>query len=288
MRRNDICSAFFVLNSNDKIYSMKAFFYFLIAFSILSFTAQAQTKIIQDSGFIPGNIWFSKEPETAGETVRIYTLVWNASADDVSGTVSFFDNDTIIGKQGFILAGEGSSKILSVPWVVGDGYHKIYAQITQSTGGPRGSKASDVSLEFARTSESEQFVSAQIEPSGVTSTATSFVEEKIGFVKDYAEVNLPRPVVENAKTAASSSENWRTSVEDWSKETIATLQKSIASSTAAERSDEGFNIKRPLQYVAIFALSVAAFIFSHPWLFYAIAVLVAFFVLRFIKRRFFF
>lgn len=271
-------------------------FLILILFFVFTPFVQAQTKIIENSGFVPGNIWFSKTPTAVGEVVKIYTLVWNASAEDVSGTVTFFDNDTLIGKQSFILAGEGSTKILSEPWKVAAGYHKIYAQITDSVGGPRGTKAITVSLQYAKTEEQEQFVGApKAADSGATTSAvSSYVGEKIDYAKGYIEANLPKPVISTTKAASNGLEALRSSASDRSKQAVTMLEKDLNVSspstkkTKSDNSETGFSIERPLKYVELFLLSVVAFVLGNTWLFYGIIVLVIFYILRFIKRKFFF
>ena len=123
-------------------FSNKSFFLpvFLVSFLFAGFVS-AQTQTLDNSGFVPGNLWFSSIPSKPGDTVKIYTLVWNGSKSDITGTVSFFDNGNVIDKQNFVLAGDGGSKVLSASWTAGEGYHKIYAEITGSSGAPRGSKA---------------------------------------------------------------------------------------------------------------------------------------------------
>ena len=262
----------------------------------LAGSVSAQTKVLDNSGFVPGNLWFSRTPSTVGETVTIYTLVWNGSTEDVSGSVSFFDNDTEFGKQIFVLAGTGSSKILSVPWVVKEGYHKIYAEITESSAAPRGQSVSVVSLQYGKTQEAEQFVGAPkaAQSESPTTTVSNFVGEKVNFAKEYASENLPAPIVDTTKTAKNALEKGRILGESWSKQAVAELQKDLQISTTSANkgktsgSGGGFNIERPLKYVEIFLLSILAFVSGNPWLFYAALILVVFFILRFIKRKFFF
>lgn len=268
---------------------LKYFFLFFVCMFSFVGIALAQTKVVENSGFVPGNLWFSKTPSTVGETVKIYTMVWNGSSDDVSGTVSFFDNDTLIEKQSFILAGAGSSKILSVSWKVGEGYHKIYAQITESSGGARGTKASQVSLEYGKTSEAEQFIGAPTpKGSGATTTAANFVDQKIDYAKGYAENNLPKPVVDVTKATASTTESAREGIKSWSDAQISGLKKSMDLNSKKPVSGGGFDIKGPLSYVELFLLSILSFITGSIWICYGLFVVVTFFILRFIKRKFFF
>mgnify|MGYP001568653271 CR=1 FL=1 len=266
----------------------RLFLFFIFTLSFCGF-ALAQARIIENSGFVPGNIWFSKAPSSVGETVKIYTMVWNASKEDISGTVSFFDNDTLIEKQEFILAGEGSSKILSAPWKSKEGYHKIYAVITESFSSQRGSKVSEVSLEYSKTKEDEKFLKTPVpENSGATTTALNFVDQKIEYAKGYLESNLPKPAVDITKSTASETESIRGEVKGWSDERIASIKKKIDIKGKEAEKANGFDIKGPLSYVSLFLLSILSFITGNAWVFYGLLTVVIFFVLRFIKRKFFF
>jgi len=278
---------------------------FWVLFLGMANFAMAATPVIENSGFVPNNIWFSKTPSSVGEKVEIYTLVWNASQNDISGTVSFFDNDSVVGKEKFILAGEGSSKVLSVPWTASDGYHKIYAEITDSSGAPRGKSAVVVLLQYAKTSEKENFISAPAstpisENSNLRETTAGYVDQKVNFVKDYLEVNLPKPVTGTAKFVAGNVEDVRVGANSWMDQTIKKLQKDLkpgATSTSSVgntgKDDEStpskdFGVERPFKYAALAFLSAGNFILDNGWVFYGAILFFLFFVLRFIKRKFFF
>lgn len=289
---------------NFKLLPLLFIFYFA-TFGI----ALGQTKVLQNSGFVPGNLWFSKAPTAVGEKVQVYTLVWNGSTDDISGTVSFFDNDTVISKQDFILAGAGSTKILSTAWTAGEGYHKIYAQITGSQGGPRGSKAVSVSLQYAKTVEEERFVNAPVAPvtdaSGVTgivsNLASNIVDQKVDYATGYLEANLPAPVVGVTKAVANSLESVRTGAQTWTVNEISKLKSGPASTTSKEKEDNaladktgtetsepGFSVEGPFKYAALAFLSAGNYIFGNGWLFYGLGLIIVFFILRLIKRKFFY
>ncbi|MFA5841687.1 MAG: hypothetical protein WC835_01835 [Candidatus Paceibacterota bacterium] len=282
---------------NFRLLPVLLFFYFAGFVFVL-----AEVKIIENSGFVPGNLWFSRIPAAVGEKVQIYTLVWNGSENDIAGTVSFFDNDTIISKQDFVLAGAGSTKILSAAWTAGDGYHKIYAQITDSEGAPRGSKAVSVSLQYSKTVESENFVSTPAPPATTTSAvASNFVNQKVDYATSYLETNLPKPVVGAVAYIADNFESARTDAEVWTGDEIKKLKSGLTGSasedkknsilsdkTAAETDGAGFNIDGPFKYAALAFLSAGNYIFGNAWLFYGLSLIAVFFVIRFIKRKFFF
>jgi hypothetical protein len=61
----------------------KYFLFFLIILSvILAFPVYAETLV--NSGFIPGQIWYSKAALVDGDTINIHTAIWNGEKDSIS------------------------------------------------------------------------------------------------------------------------------------------------------------------------------------------------------------
>ncbi|MFH1188651.1 MAG: hypothetical protein V1652_02270 [bacterium] len=85
-------------------------------------------------GFIPGNLWYSKEPFFAEEEIRIYSAVFNGGEATVSGTVEFFDNGVTISEAVFPLLAKGSTAVVSVGWKAAAGSHRISAKIVALSG----------------------------------------------------------------------------------------------------------------------------------------------------------
>ena len=52
-----------------------------------------------NTGFVPGNIWYSKDPFEEGDKVKIYTFIFNPDSRELSGTVIFFDKTVLLGKK---------------------------------------------------------------------------------------------------------------------------------------------------------------------------------------------
>lgn len=80
------------------------------------------------SGFPSASIWLSKENARAGEIVYIRVAVHNASEKKLSGSVVFIVDGKEIGEQTLALE-SGASAILSAPWTVSPGEHRISARI---------------------------------------------------------------------------------------------------------------------------------------------------------------
>ncbi len=104
----------------------------LPAFSSPPSSALAAPLPLRSLGFAPNNIWYSKEPFFAGETVRVHTLVVNSSPYDLSGAVEFFIDEDSAGVVSFHIRRSGGSQELSIPWEATRGAHEVYARIISS------------------------------------------------------------------------------------------------------------------------------------------------------------
>lgn len=79
--------------------------------------------------FVRNQIWFSKQPFSGGEQVKIYTSVSNSSLADARGSVEFYDGKTLLGTTQFSVVA-GGSQIVSVRWTATTGSHVFQAKIT--------------------------------------------------------------------------------------------------------------------------------------------------------------
>ena len=81
-----------------------------------------------NTGFVPGNIWYSKDPFEEGDKIKIYTFIFNPDARELSGTVIFFDKTVLLGKKDFIILSKSANDI-SIDWTVTAGDHTIFGKI---------------------------------------------------------------------------------------------------------------------------------------------------------------
>ena len=89
--------------------TQKKFLIFL--FLTLLFPINKISAEIANVGFIPDNIWYSKDPFFEGDKIKIYTLIFNPDGRELSGTVSFFDKTILLGKKDFRVSGNGVKDI---------------------------------------------------------------------------------------------------------------------------------------------------------------------------------
>ncbi|MBI5457196.1 hypothetical protein HY971_00535 [Candidatus Kaiserbacteria bacterium] len=101
-------------------------------FAFLPFFVFAATSAVP-AGFATGSLWFSKTEVVAGETLKIYTVVYDSSTSAIEGDVVFNVDTKEIGTQHFKLAA-GETQILSSAWTATGGTHTFGASLRNVTG----------------------------------------------------------------------------------------------------------------------------------------------------------
>lgn len=86
----------------------------------------------EPAGFAREGVWFSRDPFFAGETITIYTMLYNSGPDRLTGVVDFRDGTKTLGTKPVSVAPNGSSEIVSLPWEVTAGTHQIEARFREA------------------------------------------------------------------------------------------------------------------------------------------------------------
>lgn len=113
---------------------------------------------IKNAGFVPTNIWYSQESFFAGDKVRIYTVIFNGSTEDLVGTVEFLSNGVSVGTTDFSLAGGGRARDVWVDWTAEEGKHVIAARIAEVSVVGKNGKKRLITLANAETGKSERTI----------------------------------------------------------------------------------------------------------------------------------
>lgn len=146
---------------------MKSFFAILIFLFANITPAYAIETPLKNAGFLPSNIWYSKNPFFSGDSVRIYSIIFNGSSEDLVGTVEFFDNELLIGKTDFSLASGGRVRDVWVDWTAKNGKHVITARLASVYTVGVGGKKHAIVLENIETAKSELAVDLDTDKDGV-------------------------------------------------------------------------------------------------------------------------
>ncbi len=130
----------------------------------------AEETPLKNAGFVQGNIWYSKTPFFADDKIRIYTIIFNGSNQDLVGSVEFFDNGTTIRKSPFSISDGGRVRDVWVDWTAKNGKHTITARITDVSVIEAGGKKRLVMLENNEAGKSELQVDFDTDNDGVGNT----------------------------------------------------------------------------------------------------------------------
>lgn len=112
-------------------YLLKKFHFQLLflIFLILPTLSFAETGL--SAGFAPSSVWISRSSVTAGDSVNIFTVIYNSSEEGVSGDLIFLVDEKSIGVKHFTLT-SGETQAQSLPWITSSGQHTISAKIENS------------------------------------------------------------------------------------------------------------------------------------------------------------
>jgi hypothetical protein len=109
------------------------------------------------AGVPKDGLWFSKDPFFVGETITVFTVVYNSTSYRLSGTMELRDGTTTVSKKDFIVDTLGASQIVSFPWVVTAGNHLFTVVITQNELRKEGGTLSTDSLIETKTTGAKRF-----------------------------------------------------------------------------------------------------------------------------------
>jgi hypothetical protein len=176
-------------------------FWFVLLFFLLSPFAASAEEI--NAGFVRG-LWYSDDSIFAGETVRVYVAIRNNTDADLTGTVTFFDNDKKIGTQ-TVAALDGRLIESWIDWVPAYGEHTLRAELSRMKLSAVGSEAENVAVAVATASDT-LFSDYDTDEDGTGNTTDT--DDDNDDVSDVAETeNKTNPLVKNksVETAASTT-----------------------------------------------------------------------------------
>lgn len=252
---------------------------FLFFLPIISFA-----EVSSNTGFIPGQIWYSQDPLMDGENVNIYTLLWNGSDSTLSFKVEFYDKTTVLGTREANVESLHSKEI-SIPWKVTSGDHIISAKIVSSTLAQSG-KTEKVIIDRDETKTDKKSVEVVVKKDdGESVLSSDLVSNEIEKVGDAISDNVS-PI---ANTIIDKIENAIPGIDTVRKDTLVKINESkdetkndIKLLSDSEKKDT----EKPILYLKLLFLSLLSFIFSSKIFFYLVLLLLVFTILRFIYKKF--
>src|SRR3989338_2896732 len=99
-------------------------FILLLAFPFISLAETVNLR----AGFAQSAIWMSRSHVVAGESVNIFTVLYNSSENSISGDVVIEVDGSPLGAKNFTLA-SGETQVVSLPWIAKVGSHALSARM---------------------------------------------------------------------------------------------------------------------------------------------------------------
>jgi len=186
----------------------------------MPFLTKAQTDV-GTVGFVESNIWYSKNLPEEGETIKIYTALWNSSTKTIKGRVAFFDKEIFLAEKTFSIEGN-TIKTVSSDWKVTVGEHTIKAKITESQFAD-GTNASDSLLqENSSTPEIKTVIKKKIIPENnkndTSSTSTTDdsldTSDILGGTGEFFATGTPKKIAEGVASVIVKIDNLREKQEE--------------------------------------------------------------------------
>lgn len=248
-------------------------------------------------GFVPDNIWYSKEPFEEGDNIKIYTLLFNPEEREFSGTVSFFDNDTLLGKRDFTMKAKSVMDV-SVDWVVTSGTHSIYAKIDTPKFLVSPNNYTSVSLETYQSNKSNVTVAKKLPKlvniaEGIDKKLED-ITAPINTVQKTVLDSVPEAISKPLISATNSLEDFRKEKNTWViekvenlKEEITLSEKNVTDTKDGEVKENEYKVKTPLKQVELFFMKLLAFVLKSKILFYTLLVALGISILRGIWKMIF-
>lgn len=238
------------------------------------------------SGFIPKQIWYSKEKLVEGETVEVHTPVWNGESDPVLVKVEFYSRDTLLGSRDVIIKPQ-ELKDVSISWKVTAGEHLVSAKIVSSIV-LIGEEKKSVSLRYTETNtdklevEKEKIIPKENTP-GATNQETLISD---GLLPEKA-TNIINNSYNSVDDFRSKTSDKLSITKDKAKEEVEIIKNTTSQKELAQKDKKIEDVvKKPFAYAKLFVISVLSFIFENKIIFYGLIILVVFFILKKIFQSF--
>jgi hypothetical protein len=275
---------------------MKSKIFLTILFAIIC-SHVAFASDTSNTGFIPGQIWYSVDPLVEGDTVKVYTAVWNGDANPLEATVEFYDKNVILGSRPVSVPRETTQNV-SINWKVTAGDHVISAKILASKITESG-KSHPVVLARNATDEDRLFVPKVLEQlDGTPVTTNVALKSKLDETKSNISNVLPDSISKPVSSTIGGLDSFRdetytkiVSLKDDTKKVLDNLNNPKAQVKGAEVKAKAVETKslggadKPVAYVKLFILSIVGFLFGSPFVFYLALAILLFLLIRSIYRK---
>lgn len=233
---------------------------FLVFIPIISFAESSRT------GFVDGTVWYSSDQIREGDSIRIYTAVFNGESSEIRASVDFIDNDVLLATRDIVVA-SGDTETVSISWKVEVGSHDIVAKIRDIV-----DKNGPVLVSRNETKHSRFSVTKDIS----IDTARSALSAQVGNIVDF------KGGVDLGGIDGWFDENLN-EIEAFRNDQLLFFQSKKVDIKEKAEKEEGGPVKF-MTFLHLYFLAFVVFVFSISIIFYLVLLLVAFMVLKILWR----
>ncbi len=274
---------------------------------LFSHTAFALSSV----SFVEQPLWFSSDTFVDGQTVSIYTALFNQEPSYLVGTASFYDRSVLLGEKQFTIKPR-TVETVSFDWKIIPGEHIISITVAKlsriNAQGVKESIASDpITIEGKKILVGETPTQMTVQES-LPNTATEVLTQ-VDTAQTKALSLIPAPVQKVFETVFSGVEKFRSNtalavstnrntlksqiidqeIQDAANSTgdnaIAKYEGNVGQHTVDAKSA----FSKPFEQVRLFFLNIGTMFFSNKFLFYGISALFIYMGIRaivlFIRSR---
>lgn len=234
------------------------------------------------AGFAPTSVFASKTNIASGDSVSIFTVIYNSSADNLTGDVVFTVDGTAIGTKHFSLQ-SGETQTPSVNWSAVKGAHTASARIENVVG------SSDAQISLLNDKADTITLTVAAPPPSSPTTA--------------AVQNVTNIVQNTAQSAAPAAQSVFNSLENLRQNAVHTLTAQLASAPASTAkpkgqvlgaqtynapSDSVSTTTKPGIFGAAwrFILQILLYVCQIQWLFYLVLLIVIYILYKLVRTIF--
>ncbi len=258
----------------------------IMFFSVLS-TTQVFASDNTSVGFIQNPIWFSKDYIVSGDGVKIYTLIYNGSSDQLKGMVVFYNGKVVLGRREIIVPGK-SVKDVSIDWKPVSGTYKVRALLEN----PRLIDLRGVELKTVDISEEtkenvvevkeKELVKAEqnIKDSGTENISKQFSDLGTSLATDIPKT--ASNIFTKIDRARSDSADFLEKQKDIAEQE---KNKPVVKSDSVESKKPSFIPDNPFAIAKYYLYTVALFVFNIKVIFFSLLILILYFLIRFVYRK---
>jgi hypothetical protein len=281
------------MKQNKKITNIKNFtigmrkYLFILILSFIISTPFAFAEV--NNGFILDQIWYSSNSPKEGDTINIYSAVWNGSDNSLSVKVEFYDKNVVLGTRDFVVPSKKLQET-SVSWKVTGGDHSISAKIISAVINNSNGKKEPITFDDNTTKIDKKFIPIVVKKEeGQDSTSSDLVKDELEKVGGKIEEILPESVNKKVSTGVSSVETFRgetlSKIIESKNETEQKIKELKDPQIGAYSDNTESATERPIAQVKLFFLKVLKVIFSNTIIFYGLIILFVLYIVRGIYRK---